>query len=153
METLLQYRIPVWHPLLVHFPIVLVIAACVVSIVWVATNRRPLLLVALGLQLAGLLGGLFAFYSGDVMLEQSEGVQIVDELAGLHESFALASLWVVGFCATMMAAATWLTDRDMTRVGTALWVRLLIFLLSLAAAALIWTTGHIGGTMVWGVPA
>lgn len=153
METLLQYEIPVWHPLLVHFPIVLVIAACTVTIVWLATNRRPLLLVALGLQLAGLMGGLVAFFSGDVMLEQSEGVQIVDELAGLHESFALASLWVIGFGAAIMGAAGWLSDRDVTRIGTALWMRLLVLLLSLAAAILIWITGHIGGTMVWGVPA
>lgn len=158
METVFEYRIPVLHPLVVHFPLSLLLAAALAALVWMfrgtAFWRRCLLFVlALGAP-----GALLAYLSGDAMEAQSEGVPIVDALVGLHEQMGLwtgvaawAALAVLGAFSVRQerlraAARPGAPPRD------PILVRVLVSLLVFAAAALVAWTAHIGGTMVWGVP-
>jgi uncharacterized membrane protein len=154
METVLQYEIPVLHPLVVHFPIALIVIAGVTAIVWSirATafwRRATLLLMALGMA-----GGLFAYFTGDAIEEQSEGTPIVEELVGLHEDVALYALIVTGVALVGLAAlSVWLERRTTLERDPPdpLVPRLVLTVLTVLAAALIAWTAHIGGTMVWGV--
>jgi len=152
METVFQYRIPIWHPIAVHFPLVLIMLAALCALIWLMGDRREMLRAALWCQVLGFMGGLAAFLTGEEAEEQSEGVRIVDELVELHETFALVTLWVAGIAAVAMLGVLWWRRRDVEGPGTRLAIRLAVFALVLAAAVAVGITGHIGGTMVWGVP-
>lgn len=151
MDQVLQYEIPVLHPVAVHFPIVLVLLAAFVAVVWLLRDRMVWLIAASYIQAAGLIGSIIAFLSGEVMEEQSEGVPIVDELVHLHEDAALVAAWLTGISVAAFLLATYLTRRDTSRPGSPFWLRLLATLLAVGAAVAIAWTALIGGTMVWGV--
>ena len=152
METLFQYEIPVWHPLVVHFPIALILVAALATVVWSVRGtsfwrRYALLLFTLGMG-----GAVFAYKTGEAMEEQSEGSPIVEELVGLHEDLALYTLVVTGVTLAAMAGLSWWLERR-TALQDPLAARLALALAALAAAVLVAWTAHVGGTMVWGVAA
>ncbi len=151
MDQVFQYEIPVLHPVVVHFPIVLVLLAAVAAVVWLLRDRMAWLVAASYIQAVGLIGSVIAFLSGEALEEQSEGVPIVDELVDLHEEAALVAAWLIGISVAAFLAATYLTRRDTSRPGSPFWLRTLATLLAAAAAVAVAWTAHIGGTMVWGV--
>ncbi len=150
MEQVLQYRISVLHPIAVHFPVALVLVALLFVGMWLVRDRIHWIVTAIYVQFLGFVGSLFAYYSGEAMEEQNEGVQIVKELVNLHEDTALIAVWLIGASLVAMIATRAYSDRDTTRPGTRLRIRLLVSALALAAALLIAWTAHIGVTMVWG---
>lgn len=153
MEQVLSYRIPVLHPLLVHFPIAFSLCVALVIGLWVVTDRQRLLVWAAWGQVLVLMGTWAAWWTGDEMKAQSEGVQIVEELVGLHEQMADWSLWMAAVLLVVLWATVWRTSRDMSRSGTAWYVRCLVGAAALVFAGLIAWVSHIGGVMVWGIPA
>ncbi len=155
METVLQYKLPILHPLAVHFPIVLIgVGGGGVALVWLVRGtafwrRATLLLFTLGMA-----GALFAYFTGEPMEEHVEGTPIVEELVGLHEDMALYTLYLTGLTLVLLAAVSlWLERRTTVErdPNDPLAARILLALLALGAAALVAWTGHIGSTMVWGV--
>ena len=74
MTEVLEYTIPVLHPLVVHAPIAFLPAAAIVLLGWLLRDRVRWLVAGLWLQAAGSAGALAAVLSGEIMLEQSEGV-------------------------------------------------------------------------------
>ena len=152
METAFQYDIPVWHPLLVHFPIALILTGALVVVVWSVrgtTFWRHAALLLFGL---GLLGGIAAHQTGEAMEEQVEGTPIVEELVDMHEDAALYTLLVTGAVLLGLAFLSgWQARRPPPPAPDPLVGRLLLLFMALAAAALVAWTGHLGGTMVWGV--
>jgi uncharacterized membrane protein len=151
-DQVFQYRIPALHPLLVHFPIATVGLAFGAAGLWLLWDRRWMLVAAAVIQSLGWVATLGAFLTGETLEEQSEGVPIVDALVGFHESMAEWSLWVTGLSALLFWVMLRLSGRDVSRSGSALWMRVLGFLVALGAAALIAWVSHIGGVMVWGTP-
>ncbi|MEQ9105237.1 MAG: DUF2231 domain-containing protein [Rhodothermales bacterium] len=151
-EQVFQYRIPALHPLLVHFPIATVGLALGAAMLWLVWDRRWMLMAAAVLQTLGWLATWGAFLTGEALEEQSEGVPIVDALVEFHESMAEWSLWVIGVSALLFWLMLRASRRDVSRPGSALWMRLVGFLVALGAAALIAWVSHIGGVMVWGTP-
>lgn len=152
MEQVLRYQIPALHPIIVHFPIVLVVLSALAILVWLLRDRLVWLTAGLLVQSFALLGCIAAYLSGEEMERQSEGVPIVDELVHLHEDAALLATWLVGISLAAMMGAHVKSRHDSTRPGSPLWIRLLVVLLLVAAAVFVFWTGRIGGTMVWGVP-
>lgn len=154
MEQVLQYEIPVWHPLAVHFPLVLILVAAGVLVVWSirATTfwrRTGLLLLTLGMA-----GALFAYFTGEGLEEHVEGTPIVEELVHLHEDMALYTLIITGAALLGLAGLSlWLERRTTLERDPKdpLIPRIIITVLAVAAAALVAWTGYIGATMVWGV--
>lgn len=151
-EQVFQYRISALHPLLVHFPIAVVFLSLAAAALWLFFDRRWMLVAAAVLQTLGWVATWAAFLTGEALEEQSEGVPIVDELVGFHESMAEWSLWVIGVSALVFLLMIRMAARDVSRPGSALWMRVAGFLVALAAAALIAWVSHIGGVMVWGTP-
>lgn len=154
----MDYDIPTWHPIVVHFPIALLIFGGGLAVLYAATGRDPWRTVtglAVGL---GTLGALVANRTGEALYEQVEGTPIVEELVGRHETFGEWALWL-GIAATLAWGGAMLWRRR-AALGTEardpeardpLGVRLLVAALALAAAVLVALAGHLGGTMVWGI--
>lgn len=154
MDSVLQYDIPVWHPVVVHFPIALITVAALVAIVWAVRGtafwRRTVLLL-LGVGMVGLLA---AYFTGEPIEEHVEGTPIVEELVGLHETTALYALIVTGVALAGVAGLSFWVERRTTLERDPpdpVVARLVLVGLTVAAAVLVAWTGHIGGTMVWGV--
>lgn len=154
MDQVFRYEIPVLHPILVHFPIVLVILATIFALLWLLRNQVESLLTSAWIQLFALIMAISAYLTGEEMEERSEGVPIVDTLVELHEDAALVSTWLVGFALVALVSAIFFQRRDISTIcaqpGSRLWIRVVVFLLVFLALVSIWWTAHIGGTMVWG---
>jgi uncharacterized membrane protein len=154
MDKVLQYDIPVVHPVAVHFPIALIVVAAFVALVWAIRGtafwrRATLLLLSVGM-----IGLVVAYLTGESIEEHVEGTPIVEELVGLHETTALYALIVTGVALAGVAALSFWMERRTTLQRDPpdpISARLVLTLITVAAAILVAWTGHIGGTMVWGV--
>jgi uncharacterized membrane protein len=153
LDQVLQYSIPILHPVVVHFPVALAVVAVLFAAGWLIRNQIFWLHVTIWLHVLAGIGAIFALRTGEAMEEQSEGIAIVDELVHLHETMAERAAWLLGFCIVWLIIAAWLSRRDTSRSGTRLWIRLATFVFVLAVALLFGLTGHIGGLMTWGIPA
>ena len=151
METVLQYEIPVLHPLAVHFPIALLVAAAGFAILWMATAQALWRRIAAVLLVAGTLGAAFAYFTGEEMKDLSADVPIVEDLVGIHEDLALVTLLASLLLSIIVGVI------EIRRPGTAseardsVPVRAIVLLGFVIVALLVLITGHIGGIMVWGV--
>ncbi len=157
MDAVFRYHIPELHPLAVHFPIALLLAAALAALVWMGWGAPFWRRVTCLLASAGAAGALFAWFTGDAMEEQAEGVPIVEELVDLHEQMALYTLIAALLASATLGSLTWLAARASRRGRFAdrkpdrLPYRLAAGLLVLLSAALAAWAGHIGATMTWGV--
>jgi len=150
MEQVLRYSLPVFHPVIVHFPVGFALLAVLIVLVWLLRDRSTWLVAAIGVETLAFVGALAAYLTGEAMRRQSEGVPIVDELVHLHENAAVFAIWGSG-CALLALLGAFLHSRsDVASPGTRIWIRLAAFLLVLAGAAAVAWTAHIGGIMVWG---
>jgi uncharacterized membrane protein len=152
LEALTDYTIPVLHPIVVHFPVALGLAALLAAGIWLLRNQDAWWKATSFLLGLAFLGGIAALRTGEVMEEQSEGVAIVDRFVHLHEELAEWSVWILGAAFVAMVVAFWLGRRDTAHAGTPFRWRVLAFLFVLAAAILLGLTGHVGGIMTWGTP-
>lgn len=151
METVFQYQIPALHPLAVHFPVGLLVAALPVSLLWLVGGDRLWRRVATVLLLLGGAGAAFAYLTGEAMHEMSEEVPIVEELVELHEDLALATL-IAAIVIVLAALAVEIRRRSLPRDSAdPIVLRFVGFVCVLVVSALVLFTGHVGGVMVWGV--
>lgn len=155
MESVLQYKIPVLHPLAVHFPIALLLVGAAAALLWMIWGHTFWQRMALMLHALGFAGSLFAYFTGEAMEEQAEGVPMVDELVGLHEQMALYTVIMAGVTTLAFIGTVLYTlwRRPATdRTPEPFWIRLALALLAIGTTLLVAWTSHIGSTMVWGVP-
>lgn len=146
MDLLFETEISVWHPLAVHFPVVLLMLAGAAALAWAARDAAFWRGAALWLYALGTLGAAAAYFTGDTMAEQIGPSDAVD----LHETLALWTFVGAGVTLALHAALAWAltTEQRASRWGRALhWAAALM---GLAVAALVAATGHLGGAMVWG---
>ena len=126
------------HPLLVHFPIGLVLIAAVAEVVAMATGLWDWRAVAVANVRVGALFAIGAAMAG-WRLASSPGIEATSSLEWHRWLGTIAALAVAG------AALTTAGARD--RSAFALWIyRITLFW----AAALVAVTGHLGGLLVWG---
>lgn len=151
METVFQYRIPVVHPLAVHFPLSLLLLAAVPALLWLARGTLFWRQCTFFMLTFGVAGALVAYFTGEAMEEQSEGVPIVDELVELHEDMALYTVIIACLALAFFAGMAFFARERPSGEPEPFWVRLGLALAVLVAAVLVAWTAHIGGTMVWGV--
>ncbi|MFT5145173.1 MAG: putative membrane protein [Rhodothermales bacterium] len=153
MDRVFEYEIPVWHPIAVHFPIVLLLAAAGCVLVWMVADSRALLRASAVLAFLGSAAALIAKQTGEQMEEEAAGSAIVESMLEIHES-AADGVFVAAVALTALLCLVLLGDRWWPdRAGTPWGIRLALALLAVATAALVVWTGHVGGIMVWGVAA
>jgi uncharacterized membrane protein len=140
--------VPDWapniHPLLVHFPISLLVAAVVVDLVAIIVPRPPRLSAAsAGLYVAGAVGALAAYVSG---LQASQAVFIpgmAHEVVEQHRRLALITAWYFGIAALVRLV---LLRRDFPRLRIQ---RLLLLAIGLVGIAILYETADRGAQLVY----
>jgi len=151
MRDVFDYSMPVLHPIVVHFPIVLTIAAAFCAWIWLGTDRLVWLRAVIWLTAAGFAGALAAYFTGEKMEEQSEGVPVVETFVETHETLGLTTTIVLGVLFVFALIVLRYVARDVSRSGGARAIRWTIAVLFAIAACLVGLTAHLGGLMVWGV--
>jgi uncharacterized membrane protein len=126
------------HPLLVHFPIALVLTAAVAELVAVTTARQSWRTVAVANIRAGAVMGLVAAIAGWLFASSPS----VDASTSLEWHRWLG----MGGAAGAIGAAFLSATPDASSHRSALLYRLTLFV----TAFLVAITGHLGGTLVWG---
>jgi uncharacterized membrane protein len=127
-----------FHPLLVHFPIALVLAAAAAELVVIATPRQGWRTVAVANLRAGAAIGIVTALTG-WLFAASPSVDLTPSLEW-HRWLGMAG--AVG--AIGAALLSWRLHGSSRRSAFA--YRCLLFV----AALLVAITGHLGGTLVWG---
>ena len=151
MNRIFDYTIPVLHPVVVHFPIALTIAAAFCAWVWLTSDRIAWLRALIWLTAAAFLGALGAWFTGESLEQQSEGVAIVETFVELHEKLGLISTIILGTLVPILVFVHRVTARDISRAGASPTARWAVAILMTGAAGFVWLTAHLGGIMVWGV--
>lgn len=151
-----MYQIPILHPVLVHFPIAFLLLAAVAGLAWLGWGTRFWRNVTLLLLLAGFIGGLGAYFTGEAAEEFAEGSARVEQFENQHESSALLTLMTAGLTLFVLAGYVGVSRRlspsDNPGDKDMLSVRVVVAVLAVASAVLVARTGHLGGLMVWGQP-
>jgi uncharacterized membrane protein len=148
----MDLEIPYWHPLVVHFPIALVVFGAAAALVYAALGRAFWRGVALLAFVGGALGAWAANVTGETIYEAVEGTPVVEALVERHETYGEWALWLSVAAALVLGGAAWARRAESADPDPLPW-RLVAVALALAAAVLVVLAGHLGGTMVWGVAA
>jgi uncharacterized membrane protein len=126
------------HPVLVHFPIGLVLIAAVAEVVAMTTGRADWQIVAVANVRVGAAFAIGAAIAG-WRLASSPGVEATSSL-DWHR-------WLGTIAAVAVSGAAMTTAGARGRSPSATWIyRITLFW----AAALVAVTGHLGGLLVWG---
>jgi len=153
MDPLLEYEIPILHPLLVHFPITLILVGAAAVIAWAVVPRPFWYRIGLLAFAGGAATSVAAYLTGEAAEEAAEDVPIVDELVHLHEDLAIYTLaaTVLTLVALVVSQPRLLSGNAEDGQIPAVGVRWAVAAVAIAAAILIAWTSHLGGIMVWGV--
>ncbi len=163
MDLITQYEIPYLHPLVVHFPLVLLLLGAAAAAVYALLGRGVWRRAALVLFVLGTASAWMAEETGHELAHAVEGEPVVEQVVDRHEQgaewtvvmSALAALVFVVISLVRLRRPKPLAEGEeapppLTREP--LWGRLLALLPAFAAAALVAWTAHLGGIMVWGIP-
>ncbi len=136
------------HPILVHFPIVLVLALAALDTIFAlrgvpATGRSPAGNLSAGLAVATGAFALAAYIFGDMALEIAEAGGFHDDIAETHEH--LGTLVMGVFVAwALFRGILWLRK---VKLGGGL--AFILPAIEIAGAALVMTTAYYGGMLVY----
>ena len=131
-----------FHPLIVHFPIALLIASLLFDAVGWLWKRPAFTEAALGIQTLGILGVIAAVLTGNQAEEAVERIPGIHDVLERHESLGQILLWV-GLA--VLALRLFFVWRRMLGQGT----KALMLVLSLGLAILVGVTGYYGGLLVY----
>ena len=130
------------HPMIVHFPIALLIVGFLAEVVGLVLKKEFFTKAAFYLLILGTLGVVAAFISGDIA---GDGVSETGQLKNAletHEHAAQLTLWLMIGAAVVRIALVWLKKFDRA-LKHAAFVLFLVGVLSVAR------TGYYGGELVY----
>lgn len=155
MDILSQYDIPYLHPLAVHFPIVLLLLGAAAAAAYAIVGRSTWRWAALILVGLGAAGAIVAERTGGALEDAVEGEPIAAVVLPDHESGAEWTVRVSVLATLVLAGVSVWAWRhpERFRPREPVGVRVLAAGLAVLAAGLVAWTAHLGGIMVWGVPA
>ena len=149
-------EIPFWHPVVVHFPIVLLLVGGAAGLVWAVSAWPFARHTALLLLTLGAVSALVATRTGEAIEHEVEGQPNAERYLDDHERTGEWTLYAAVAATLAVGAGEWLERRRARTAnegrGARLAVRVVAGVLALAAAGLVARTGHLGGLMTWGVP-
>ncbi len=145
----MDYTIPYWHPLAVHFPVAFLLAASGAALVWLVRSNVFWGRLALAMSVLGLAGAVAAFKTGEAIRWAREGAPIVEELVGRHE---LLAKWTIGLGAASVVSLGFVLWRSRRDESAGIAARIGAALICGAAAGVVAWGSHLGGLMTWGVP-
>lgn len=128
------------HPLVVHFPIALLIVAAVAYVFSVATRREGFWVLGLFLHMLGVVGAIAAFLSGNSAESSIVHTAEIHDMVELHEMLGMISMWAFGLM------AVW---SFMRRESKLLWEKALYCLVFCGLAGMLAWNGHLGGRLVY----
>jgi uncharacterized membrane protein len=136
------------HPMLVHFPIVLLITAVTMDIIVLLfkkdlAGRHCLPLVALSALLLGTLSAGLAAIFGDIALDKAVSLGFPIGPLETHETLALITIAVFGLQCLLRLLAVW---RGYSLQGIIGWVSVLP---GIVGVGLLITTAYYGGELVY----
>jgi uncharacterized membrane protein len=126
------------HPVIVHFPIALLITAIVFEVLALVLKRDVLREASTWLLGLGFLGGLVAAATGILAEDAAEDGGVPESAIETHESFAYAALAVFA----LLIAIRWLQRKR--KIPNAVFLAL-----GVVGVALIGLTGYFGGDLVY----
>ena len=131
-----------WHPLIVHFPIVLLISAVLLDLTAIVASRPALHTAGMILFIAGAVTAVPAAFTGEASSETAVTIEgIADDLAR-HENVTTLTAWLA---AGLSLARVHLSARKQfdARIG-----RVWLFAAALCAILAGWS-GYTGGLLVY----
>ena len=128
------------HPVFVHFPVALLLAAGLLEVLALLLRKPALHVVSLWNLVLGTLGAVAAFFSGEEAEEASEHVAAAHQLIERHELLGKITL-VVAVIVTRL--------RLVTRDRLPGWLRAAAVALMLTAAGSVAAGGYLGGRLVY----
>jgi uncharacterized membrane protein len=136
------------HPMLVHFPIVVIILLAGVETVAVAlgrdvTGRSPVGNLAVGMLIVAMVAAIAAYYFGDIALTYAENGGFESDVAEMHEALGKAVAISVSIWALIRVAGWWANVR-LSRP----WAFAMPLVSILGAGLVIWTA-YYGGQLVF----
>lgn len=139
--------IPEWapnvHPLVVHFPIALVVAAALADAVALVVRRQAASVAAAGLYGLAAAGAAAAFLTGRQAVDTVEVPPGAIATLTTHEDLALYTTWALGLYALLrVAVAAWGPARRLA-------IQLLVALLGVGGIVLVWQTAEHGAELVF----
>ncbi len=131
---------PNLHPLVVHFPIMLLILAVFSQLAGFFVFRYQLSWITLFLLFGGFIGGILA---ANVFHAHASGVtEHVREIFETHERLANWTIWLTGIALVFKVISHFLLKRKV-------WMEILVFLAILSSGIAVSLTGHLGAEMVY----
>lgn len=135
------------HPILVHFPIVLIYTLVVIDLIAVASSNALTMRSGVGTisSFVALAAGLFAvstWFFGGVALDYAEATGFRSEIAEMHES--LGAISAIAFLSWgLFRLALWVRNRELGTVAFA------IPAIEIMGAVLVTVTAYYGGQLVY----
>ncbi|MFO1349680.1 MAG: DUF2231 domain-containing protein [Gammaproteobacteria bacterium] len=136
------------HPMLVHFPIVLLMAAIAVDFLVLVrggalASRQGLPVTALWALLLGTLFAMAAAFFGDIALDKAVELGFSQDPLEFHETLATATIIIFAALSLLRLFAVW---RGFALSGGWGW---LVALLGLVGVAVLLVTAYYGGSLVY----
>jgi uncharacterized membrane protein len=128
------------HPMIVHFPIALLMVAVMFEVLAMRWRTRSFLDASLYTLVAGLVGAGLAIITGGLAEEGLEEFTIPDGLLDLHEGLGYATFGIfVGILALrVLMRRRWLQERPALTIG-----------LGVIGIGVLAVTGYYGGSLVY----
>lgn len=144
--------LPEWapniHPLVVHFPIVLLVIAVACDAIALAFRKNPgLRTVAVGLFLLGGAAAIAAYFTGDSAADQVTVPLAAQAILTEHEDWAERTAWFFGLFALLRVGLLWFNRKGQVWAGE--WTHRVVFLAGVAGIFLLFQTGDRGARMVF----
>jgi uncharacterized membrane protein len=130
---------PTFHPLVVHFPIMLIIMAAAFQVVSIAVFQREMGWTVIVLSLLGVIG---AYLASNVFHPHTQGLtENAQRLLEEHELYAQYSLWLAGVGFILKLISVFLLKRKW-------WSEAMVTIVLLGAAIAVAVAGHHGAELV-----
>ncbi|MFB6305553.1 MAG: DUF2231 domain-containing protein [Flavobacteriales bacterium] len=144
MENLIPDWAPNIHPLLVHFPIAILITATLADFALVIWDKTWIRKTVLGLFTFGILMLVITYLSGKQAVDAVDIPLKAQHTASYHADWALKTLFFYGFYLMIRWVLNY-AQYDRKR-----WVAILLFIVGMAGIGFIAKTADLGGHLVFG---